>query len=117
MRIVNGILFVLLILFISVQYNDPDGMLWGLIYAAGVVWCGIAAFRSGLFAKRSVFGLYVLTMLTAIGGMIYYWPDTPRWWMEEVWWQTETAREGMGMMILCTALAFAGIVALNTRRV
>jgi hypothetical protein len=36
--------------------------------------------------------------------------------MQDVWWETETAREGMGMMILCVALALAGLVALRARR-
>ena len=116
MRIANGIFVVLLILFSAVQFNDPDGLFWVVVYGAGVIWCAIAAFHSGLFRRGLVFGLYVLTMLTAIGGLIYFWPKTPQWWLQDVWWETETAREGMGMMILCIALILAGIVALRTRR-
>lgn len=116
MRIINGVLFVLLILFIGVQYNDPDGMLWAAIYGSGVIWCGVAAFRPRLFAMGPVFGLFTLTVVAAIAGLFYFWPDTPRWWMQDVWWETETAREGMGMMILSIALAFTGFVALRFRR-
>lgn len=116
MRVVNGIFVVLLILFSAVQYNDPDGLFWVMVYGAGVVWCGVAAFRSGLFVQTPVFGLYALNLAAAIGGLVYFWPKTPRWWMQDVWWETETAREGMGMMILCVALVFAGIVALRARR-
>ena len=116
MRIVNGIFVVLLILFCVVQYNDPDGMFWIAIYGAGVLWCGVAAFRSGLFRQAPVFGLYALTLLASIGGLVYFWPTTPHWWMQDVWWQTETAREGMGMMFLLFALLLAGVVALRARR-
>lgn len=37
MRIVSIIMFVLLLLCIAVQYNDPDGWVWMLIYAVGTV--------------------------------------------------------------------------------
>ena len=116
MRIVNGIFVVLLILFSVAQYNDPDGMFWIIVYGVGALWCGVAAFKSGLFSQSPVFGLYALTLLSSIGGLVYFWPKTPQWWMQDVWWETETAREGMGMMILVLALLIAGVVALRARR-
>jgi hypothetical protein len=116
MRIANGILAVLLLLFVAVQWNDPDGLLWMFIYGAGVIWCVIAAFRLHLFASSRVFALFALTFAAALAGLAYYWPKTPQWWMQDVWWETETAREGMGMMILIIALVFAGISALRLRR-
>lgn len=117
MRIANGIFVVLLILFCAVQYNDPDGLFWIGVYGAGVVWCAVAAFHSRLYRQTPVFGLFALTVVAALAGLAYYWPKTPQWWMQDVWWETETAREGMGMMILCVALALAGFVALRIRRV
>lgn len=116
MRIVNGIFVVLLILFSVAQYNDPDGMFWIVVYGVGAIWCGVAAFKSGLFSRSHVFGLYALTLLASLGGLVYFWPTTPQWWMQDVWWETETAREGMGMMILVVALLIAGVVALRARR-
>lgn len=44
--------------------------------------------------------------------MIFYWPDVDNWWLKEVWWVEETAREGMGMMIDFAVLV---LVALTTR--
>lgn len=117
MRIANGIFVVLLILFCVAQYNDPDGMFWIGVYGVGVIWCAIAAFQSRLYRQTPVFGLYALSVLAALAGLAYFWPTTPQWWMQDVWWETETAREGMGMMILCIALALAGLVALRARRV
>jgi len=34
----------------------------------------------------------------------WFWPQTPGFWHQEVWWVTEEAREGMGMMIAFIAL-------------
>ncbi len=116
MRILNGVFTVLLILFVAVQYNDPDGPLWAAIYGVGAVWCAVSAFRARAYSSGAVFGLYALTLIAAVGGLYHYWPTTPHWWMEEVWWSTETAREGMGMMILLAALLIAGVVAVRHRR-
>ena len=116
MRIVNGVLAAFLVLFVAVQLNDPDGALWMVIYGVGAIWCGIAAFRAGLFSATPVFGLFALTCVAALAGLAYYWPTTPGWWKQDVWWETETAREGMGMMILVVSLTFAGLVARRARR-
>jgi len=37
--------------------------------------------------------------------MIYYWPKSEKWWTQEIWWEVETAREGMGLMITVLVLA------------
>lgn len=116
MRIVNGVLAILLILFAVVQYNDPDGLFWAAVYGVGAIWCGLAAFRSSTYRSNAAFGLFGLCLLAAIAGMAHFWPDTPDWWKQDVWWETETAREGMGMMILLAALIVAGVGALGARR-
>ncbi len=116
MRIVNGVLCLLLILFTVVQYNDPDVLLWGLIYGIGAVFTGLAATRPGVFASPRVALVFVLCLAASIGGVFYYWPATPDWWMQDVWWQTETAREGMGMMIVTAAMLIAGLTVLRARR-
>lgn len=112
MRIANGVFAVLLILFAVVQYNDPDGLFWLIVYGVGAVWCALAALRPGALSGI-LFGLFGLTFAAAVAGLVYFWPTTDRWWMQEVWWETETAREGMGMMILIVGLVLAGIVALR----
>ena len=116
MRIVNGIFCVILILFAGVQYNDPDFLLWGGIYGLGAVFAGIAAFAPRLFAVPALGFLYPVVLAASVAGLIYYWPTTPHWWMQEVWWETETAREGMGMMIVLAAMLAAGWAVRRTRR-
>ncbi len=116
MRILNGVLAVFLLLFVAVQYNDPDGMIWMVIYGVGAVWCAAAAFRPKVFASGAAFALFGATLLAALWELYHYWPTTDHFWMMDVWWETETAREGMGVMILVLCLLAAGVVALRSRR-
>lgn len=115
MRIVNGALCVLLILFTAVQYNDPDYLLWGAIYGAGAVITGLAAFRPALFTSPRGAAAFAVCLAASLGGLYYFWPKTPGWWMRDVWWETETAREGMGMMILVVALLITGATVWRAR--
>ena len=116
MRIVNGIFCVILILFAVAQYNDPDFYLWGAIYGVGAVFAGIAALRPAMFAGPGLRLSYLIALAASVAGLIYYWPTTPQWWMQEVWWETETAREGMGMMVVLAAMLVAGVAVLSARR-
>ena len=116
MRIVNGVLCLLLILFTAVQYNAPDSLFWGLIYGIGAVFAGLAAYRPGSFASPRLATVFILFLAASFGGVYYYWPTTPDWWMQDVWWQTETAREGMGMMIVTAAMLFTGLSVLRARQ-
>ena len=115
MRIINGVLAAFLILFAAVQYNDPDGVFWVGVYGVGAIWCGLAAMRSRILAAMGVRALFGLTFAAAIAATVWFWPDTPDWWMQDVWWNTETAREGMGMMIVVFCMVFAAFGVLRTR--
>lgn len=117
MRIVNAIFPVLLVVFAAVQVNDPDGLFWAVIYALGAAWCALAALRPALLAGALPRALYGVSLLAAVGGLVYFWSQTPCWWHSAVWWETETAREGISMMILVLALVLAGTVALRLRKV
>lgn len=110
MRILNGVLALILILFAAVQFNDPDGPLWMLIYGFPAFWTALAAIRPTALALKPLSMLLSLTVAVALLGVVYYWPDVPGWWRTDVWWETETAREGMGMMIAAASL-FAPITA------
>jgi hypothetical protein len=116
MRIANGAFCVVLILFAAAQYNDPDYLLWGAIYGIAALFTGVAALRPRAFASGPFTTSYVVALAASFGGMVYYWPDTPGWWVQEVWWSTETAREGMGMMIVVAAMLVAIPVILRVRR-
>jgi Transmembrane family 220, helix len=115
MRYLFGILCVLLLLFTAVQYNDPDGPLWMAIYGIPALTAGYAAWRPDGIRHGFGFRLVLVLFLFSIAAMIYYWPTTPGFWHEEVWWKTETAREGMGVMILTVSLAILAIYALVRR--
>ncbi|MCG6902805.1 MAG: transmembrane 220 family protein [Rhodobacter sp.] len=107
MKIISIVFCVLLILFTLVQYNDPDALLWGAIYGIGALWCGIAGFRPSRLAGGWPRTLLTVCLVLGAFGVIWYWPRTPGFWRQEVWWVTETAREGMGMFIVFVGVAVA----------
>ena len=116
MRILNGIFCLIMILFTAVQYNDPDFLLWGMIYGITALFTGFAALRPAAFAARPFALFYAAALVASLGGMAYYWPTTPNWWVKDVWWETETAREGMGMMMVVVAMLVAIPAVLRARR-
>ena len=100
MRYVNGFFFVLLVLFAVVQYNDPDAILWILIYGVTAIWAGLAAFRPARFAHNPLLlAAFGATLLAMVGGMIYDWPQSIA-----DWWDNEVVREGLGLIIATVAL-------------
>ncbi len=108
-RTLNGFLCVMLVLFASVQYNDPDFALWILIYAIPAAWAGAAAFRPAALCRTlPTLGLG-LCLLVSIAGTVYMWPSEPGWWQQDVWWENELAREGMGLMIVTIVLAIVAL--------
>ncbi|TPE43079.1 transmembrane 220 family protein [Pontibacter mangrovi] len=88
--------------FVVVQYNDPDPLVWILIYSFAAVLCLLTA--AGKVAPNM---LWSAAMLYAVGG-IYMWPEH----FEGVSIgggdikNIEEARESLGLF-LC-ALVFAG---------
>lgn len=109
MRIVSGVFCVAMVLFTVVQFNDPDVLHWALIYGVAAAWCGVAAFRPMLLSGVLTQRLLLATLVLAAVGTVWYFPKTPGFWHTEVWWVTETAREGMGMMIAFIAIAIAWV--------
>ena len=106
MRILLGLLLLLMLLFGAVQYNDPDGLLWMIIYTVPAVWCGLGLFQPKLFTRKSIKVGYWATVALTLIGVVYFWPITPRFWTKEVWYNVETAREGMGLMIVLCVLLY-----------
>lgn len=115
MKYVCMILCVLMVLFIAVQYNDPDGLLWSVIYAVPAFWAGIAGFRIKLASGTAMYSLLWASTILILALTVYYWPTTPGFWQKDVWWNTETAREGMGMMI-CTVVILAALFTIQKSR-
>lgn len=111
MRWVNGFFCVLMGLFAIVQYNDPDGVLWLLIYAVPAVWAGIAAFRPDMLrAGRLVVPAYGLCLAAAVAGAIYLWPTEIA-----TWWDNEEVREGLGLLIITAVLVSVGFTLFRER--
>jgi hypothetical protein len=104
MRYVFAALALFMLLFVAVQYNDPDGPLWMLFYAVPALWAGVAAFRPHLLAVPAARPLLLLSVAAAIALTIVYWPPVDQWWLKSVWWESEEAREGMGLMITSIVL-------------
>ena len=109
MRIVNALLCLLLVVFVVVQYNDPDGPIWMLIYAVPAAWAGFAALRPArLLDRLPTLGLSLCLVISIVGTVIL-WPAEAGFWQREVWWNSELAREGMGMMVVTVALAIVAL--------
>ncbi len=115
MRYLNGFFCVIMILFVVVQYNDPDYAYWMAIYGIPAFWTGVAALRPAVLRRRVYASGLVLTTVAAAAGMVYHWPKTPGWWRQETWWDDELAREGMGMMIVTLVLLVVLLTAWRAR--
>jgi hypothetical protein len=99
MRYVNMVLGLLMLAFVAVQYNDPDGPLWMAIYLLPCAWAFAAAFRLEKVRSRAAMKWLSASLALGLVGVVYYWPEAPEFWRKDVWWNDETAREGMGVMI------------------
>jgi hypothetical protein len=112
MRYLNGFICALLTLFAIAQYNDPDAVLWALIYGVPAVWAGLAAWRpTGLAHSPVALGALGLCLILTLAGTIYMWPAD-----FSVWWDVEEVREDIGLMIVTTALAVVALTLWRVRR-
>jgi transmembrane protein TMEM220 len=95
---------LLMVAFAAVQYNDPDTLVWATIYLVPAAWCFAAAFRPA--SVQSLAGERLLWVSVSVGAAltVFYWPTMPNFWVKDVWWVEETAREGMGVMIALAVL-------------
>ena len=104
MRVLSFVLAVLMMLFAALQINDPDGPRWMIIYGVPGLLGLLCCFRPAVYRSLVLRGLLLLSIVAAMIGMIYYWPKSEKWWTQEIWWEVETAREGMGLMITVVVL-------------
>ena len=110
MRIVNFILAVLFLLFAFVQINDPDPVIWILIYGAMAVLCIMAIFE--FYPTKFTIGLLVLYVLYSI----VYLPGVLEWLKQDnkallfddvakmQYPYVESAREFLGLLICIIVL-------------
>jgi peptidoglycan/LPS O-acetylase OafA/YrhL len=112
MRYVNGFFCVLLVLFAIVQYNDPDAILWILLYGVPAVWAGLAAYRPERLAhSQPLLAGFGVTLLVIAAGAIYWWPQSIA-----DWWDNEEVREGLGLIIATVALLAVAYTVWRIRR-
>ncbi len=112
MRVVNFLLAVMFLLFAFLQVNDPDPLIWILIYGTMAVLSVMAIFE--FYPKRFLIALIVL-----FGGYsAVYVPGVLEWLKQEdksalfddvakmEHWYIEEAREFMGLLICIGVLTF-----------
>ena len=59
--------------------------------------------------------LLTVSALLALAGTAWFWPTEAGFWRQDVWWESEPAREGMGMMIITVFLLAPIVTAFRTR--
>jgi hypothetical protein len=112
MKIVNLVLAVMFLAFAFLQINDPDPLLWILIYGSMAVICVLAAFR--IYSRIAI----ILLMGGFVGFSVIYLPAMREWVaqddrsvlfddlakMEHLY--IEESREFLGLMICVLVLVF-----------
>jgi len=115
MRFVNGFLCLLFLFFAGVQYNDPDGWLWAIAQLSAAGRAGPAAVRPATLqgaAARTALGP---GLAAAVVGTRSARPPVAGWWHRVVWWHSELAREGMGVMLIVLGLIVVAFTAWRGR--
>ena len=109
MKIINWLLAILFAVFAVVQYNDPDTLLWVLIYGL-VAAVGVGA----ALGKYNVWGTGVL-LAAYVLGVFYLLPSVLEWLSSDVSLITgmsadrmyvEESRECFGLLMAVAALGF-----------
>jgi hypothetical protein len=110
MKIVNLILAVMFLLFAFVQVNDPDPVLWILIYGSMAVVCILAAFR--VYSRIAL----VILLVAFLAYAIILLPGFNEWLkqddksalfddiakMDHIY--IEETREFLGLLICCAVV-------------
>ena len=110
MRYLFTVLMCLMLVFAGVQYNDPDGLQWMVIYSVPAFWCAVAAFSANLIRRVMVKVALLASIAASMAGVVWFWPLSPRFWTKDVWLNVETAREGIGLMIVFVVLLLVFLV-------
>ena len=97
-KALNGFILFAMIASILVQYNDPDGIVWAMVYGYGAV----MAFNA-LRDRYDVWLLVIGIVGTLVGGILLL-PDSL-----DNWITNEVAREtgGLVMTAICLAILLA----------
>ena len=121
MKVVNFLLAVMFLIFAFVQINDPDPLVWILIYGAMAVVCVMAIFS--FYPMRFLFAL----LIAYLGYSVFYFKGVMEWLKQNnkadlfddvkkmEHWYIEEAREFLGLFI-CIVILVAYIMAARKRR-
>jgi hypothetical protein len=110
MKVINLLLAAMFVVFASLQINDPDPVIWILIYGAMAVVCILAAFR--IYFKWVIVGLitaYVVYSIWYFEGVMEWFskPDKAMLFddvMKMKYPYIEESREFLGLMICVVVL-------------
>lgn len=102
MRIVNVLMSVVFLAFAAFQYNDPDALLWIVLYG------GAAALALGAGGRARI-SLLVLAFLVYTAGVLRLAPEL----FQIGWADSEELRECTGLFI---AAVWMGVLLLVARR-
>lgn len=79
MRVVNAILALLFLVFAFVQINDPDPLLWILVYGNMAVLCVLAMFkiriRIWIILSTAVYAIWAVIL---VPGALEWWQSSDR---------------------------------------
>lgn len=121
MRIVNFLLAVMFLLFAFLQINDPDPVIWILIYGAMAVLSVMAIFS--FYPTRFILAL----MIVYIGYSTVYFPGVVEWFRSDdkamlfddvakmQYPYIEESREFLGLLICIAVLIFYLLKSRNSR--
>ena len=112
MRILNFILAVMFLIFAFVQINDPDPVIWILIYGVMAVTCIMAIFE--FYPAKVMIGLLVILVIYSFtylpGVMEWLQKDNKALLFDDIakmqYPYIEQAREFLGLMICVGVLIF-----------
>ena len=120
-RIVNIALTLLFVLAMGVQFNDPDPVLWVVIYGCVALISGLA-----VFAKLYI-PLIIIAFAVCLGGSLYLMPSVFELFLNHDPGElisgmspdrpyVEETRESLGLLIAAAALAYFYVLAKRVRR-
>jgi hypothetical protein len=112
MRIINFLLALMFLVFAFLQVNDPDPVLWILIYGAMSLVCIMAIFE--FYNRKLLAGLGILFIVYSF----FLWPGVAEWLKQEnkgvlfddvmkmEYVYIEESREFLGLLICLAVLVF-----------
>jgi len=110
MKIINLILTLLLGTFAAVQYNDPDGFMWIILYLSAAIVSGFAV------AGKYNIPILMIGIMVSVIGLALFIPDFIDWVQEGASSITKTmktedphielVREFLGLAIVLTVFVF-----------